>query len=1807
MFYDQLLANYATTLANIRALFSLKPETERNAAEKRTCFTEMASGIPEMDKLVGFQNKNGNKGARLAVPVFDDTSWQTALQKLHDNSKMVLSIGDYCTNGMSLVHMANFDSTVVRAIYVGQLMDSFYNESYSVEILQDGNGYFFVLCPDLPDAFLLIGTKRHRSEGEARQQAKSVAFQASLQETYTLVSDTSDSVAADQHFFELTYQPVSYINLIQVLTENEAGYMARRKQFLDHLLARFGEEFTDHTLFQFQNKVSGLGLNQETLNDQSSYLNEFAEISRNRGRAFDYLKPSWNTDNVSGFEKRVSLLSGLNDYKRRNLCNFEVTACFRLQLNDPQGNVFFRSNRSYETPAELELAANKLLEDLRDPSAYKSLAKNLMGFDAEKMGGIFSVEPSESNIVVSKYDYYQQLTDFEGNAVAEGKKMRSEKAAAEKKDEFIKALNEKAQQGKEDKQYRLLPLAQKNRYLDTNGLDYEIKTLITYKWHANDEDAKKNKKSDTVFVNREKAWEDLVQNIRTKDYITEHGTAQRWKLIIKGNIFFSAANWYGDNNKAVASWRQAKMLGSSAKNFSVGHDGKSILLKNEKGGTVARSNTISTDTYIPETLIDDCVTVFGNRNTKPTYEKETGKFGFKIGEKEDWPLLQSYCVYDSKTAALQEMGKAFKTGADKKNYLLSGDQGNPEYNFLLKDTEDTFLALPSDDFETAKERDRALNGATGFFKKNEVPVYVKEEPRKYVWTLSEGEKTVLESDTQFASKAKVQADFDKKVSDAAPTNATQLFAPHLYEFTIKADPALYQFVYGGSTSTTGPDSLFISIEAFSDKGKAEEAYSDFAGKLPGLNLKSLRKKGRKYDYALYGSDKKNPLAVQHRSGRQKASLKSAKELMDYITAVYTKNGTPRQSYVSSAMVESQEGRYEWRFYKKNAPLAKSPYLCPDKESAQRIKILICDVTSPVSLKDCPPKKKTVCPSKDPKKYHYQVCFSDKEDHEFRLISYAGFDSESEAEKAWDREWLEIIDLARDEANYGENGKINVKETYTDQGANACAETLFRAVVPEAISNQFGGDEAAIIKYLVGLAHLYPLYSIDDKEDKKCHKKYRYRVVVPESILDTDCTFQGPEKYQGRLLWESVACFDSIADVIAAYHRFHTLAGTSNNCRVLCEKGWFFVGLMEVLAESGCEYESEKEAWDDAFPDEEKTDRCENCVPGGVREFVYAAEDDKNYVVDCEQNWWNFKVVSPSYFVAEHVCCYNSEKERDEWMDTWNGRLLKINWEAYFTNQRCEALENGQETSNYFPIHRTAEGFCYRIYWPENDENGTENGLQPCGCGEEEEENGAACKEAYPFLSSNCYNCCEEALRAFEQFTALISEGLFTLEPIKKSDHGPYSFQIIDRRKVLAHHPQQYECVQDVLDAMAITKNCVNNTGMHLLEHILLRPKTKRECEYPVVVGDNEFEQKSCLLPICPDYCCPIPWQPDLEKDDPCAICPESEIIHYLPGSDPFSFWATLVLPAWAKRFRTQEARQTFEQFLYKEVPALVGLNIVWLSPRAMCKFEDAFRRWLDWLQEQDPEKKKLCPPTDVLPHCILADCIKELPSEKPCPSDPDAKGDCDCGCNEPQDYNECCLPPDTTGTIFWGYCPPTFDQDPLPNDDVVLISAATEAVTEKEKKALPKKKNKKKSHKAILALVRKRKPKYVANIKTGSDERMQSTQSYERALFFLQNTPTIDGYMQLVHFFDRYSLQKGNDVEGFLELLQNATHHLFDALALNKNKPVDKEALDELKKSILILNEKGISLKNLETEWKSEEIKPLANAKTLSDLKKILK
>ncbi len=138
--------------------------------------------------------------------------------------------------------------------------------------------------------------------------------------------------------------------------------------------------------------------------------------------------------------------------------------------------------------------------------------------------------------------------------------------------------------------------------------------------------------------------------------------------------------------------------------------------------------------------------------------------------------------------------------------------------------------------------------------------------------------------------------------------------------------------------------------------------------------------------------------------------------------------------------------------------------------------------------------------------------------------------------------------------------------------------------------------------------------------------------------------------------------------------------------------------------------------------------------------------------------------------------------------------------------------------------------------------------------------------------------------------------------------------------------------------------------MHLLEHILLRPEKR-------ILSENEEENDcSCVLLAMPDSDCELPLP--TEDIDPCLSKKSESDVHigrednvhhkdpvYIPGADPYSFVATGVFPYWSKRYKNENFKSYVSKTLLRETPAHITLNQLWLTPRQLCKFEDAYRLW----------------------------------------------------------------------------------------------------------------------------------------------------------------------------------------------------------------------------------------------------------------------
>ncbi|AVA23113.1 MULTISPECIES: hypothetical protein [unclassified Rhizobium] len=96
---------------------------------------------------------------------------------------------------------------------------------------------------------------------------------------------------------------------VQPLLETLPEYHERRNRFLDHLLARFGEQFSEYALLL--TNASGKPVAQARLiEDKIGFLTRYPAISRDRARAFDYTKAPLSPENYPGLKERISLLLG---------------------------------------------------------------------------------------------------------------------------------------------------------------------------------------------------------------------------------------------------------------------------------------------------------------------------------------------------------------------------------------------------------------------------------------------------------------------------------------------------------------------------------------------------------------------------------------------------------------------------------------------------------------------------------------------------------------------------------------------------------------------------------------------------------------------------------------------------------------------------------------------------------------------------------------------------------------------------------------------------------------------------------------------------------------------------------------------------------------------------------------------------------------------------------------------------------------------------------------------------------------------------------------------------------------------------------------------------------------------------------------------------------------------------------------------------------------------------------------------------------------------------------------------------------
>jgi len=163
---------------------------------------------------------------------------------------------------------------------------------------------------------------------------------------------------------------------LELLSENNATFLDRRNRFLDHMMARFSEQFTDYALMLYAYSGSKKLANETLIKDKVNFLKDFPFTSSNRGRSHNYKSPAsvCSDENVAGLKRRIERLLGFKSlenhfeyYEEKDFDNRSYER--RWRLKDQDGKLYISGSTRYYNN-DYNLAQEKTKTEIREVLKY---------------------------------------------------------------------------------------------------------------------------------------------------------------------------------------------------------------------------------------------------------------------------------------------------------------------------------------------------------------------------------------------------------------------------------------------------------------------------------------------------------------------------------------------------------------------------------------------------------------------------------------------------------------------------------------------------------------------------------------------------------------------------------------------------------------------------------------------------------------------------------------------------------------------------------------------------------------------------------------------------------------------------------------------------------------------------------------------------------------------------------------------------------------------------------------------------------------------------------------------------------------------------------------------------------------------------------------------------------------------------------------------------------------------------------------------------------------------------------------------
>ena len=1462
LFFDQLLSNYLSQLGNIREIFSFQFPPSKSAPH--TYFSSELTTVPGLQQL--YQNvadKHGKSNAGVNGAVI---GWPVNKQYFE---AMIRTSSFSSSDVNKLQQQYSAGSADQYNITTALLQEDFKNELFKIsDIVTTADGYALFYIETSSDDTLVTGELFLKDKDEAnplqlqnaRNQLKLLTNIATLADSYNILSSFNFTIALNLH---------QYVDYLSQIVEDKNLYRNRRENFLDHLLARFAEQFTDFAMlsFNFSNKELLADVN---IKNKENFLSQYPTLSSNRGKASDYRDS--NKNEISGFEKRFRAYTGIDGSTDTSLCNFEVIAydstySVQLILAD---EVLFNTAVIYEGSENAQQGLQAIFSSLPDAHNYQ-------------------VE------YIAHQEKYQLQLFFNGNEKAYYPGLfNDEKSAAE--------------------------LAGNLQKISVPGFNDETIVESGYVFRLQLTDSKGNiiRLSENSFNTEEEAYASAVAYLRTPNDIA------KWQIILPEE---NPSGKFCCNDKK----KPAKLVDIDAFNIDLNNN------------------------------------IVG----------QPDKFSFELLDNSHAFKFKSLKEFSSEKQAKSNAYQVLMLMVDKKNFQFTNDKKKK-------------IFIVSNGQPVAECLNKIENTIKG------------EEFIDKVWSIVNNHYYLL-SVPAFANKWKIR-----------------------YQLGFETDRIL----------------LFESDEEFNSFKNAKTAAQQFIDSLQTVQLEIIN---LKYSLKNAGNTIGTLTCIHVGAGveamPEDEKLSKAKQLLELNKEIQRRLCVDaNEPFTNGIEIDalSHTGPYVYRLVDNDNLLAQHN-VAIGNDSKAIVKQLYTNSLAGYTVLDICLGGDISEPCQDEKSktvlYRYVVrChnqFKPFKTDSILFKSVATYNTAMEAEVAFNDIYLEILKKAMVADNYGAGKYISLDEPSLMTG-DFDKKSPVEVFVPsdtQALVQETGRE---LIKTMTETVKTYPVKILEACSDEYKNLFPGKAGDCPSTAADNCINTPAQSLYyfslynvnSGSYDWQSVNIYNTAQDARQAFYFFRMLLKYKGNYFIdnLSDDG-AAIFIREVLAESKARFKDETAAWGTA----------------GVEKFICIAQASGTFHggVNSNNSSYTFNVGCDTAN-AVHPCKYESATKRDEVLEKLfaafknfdTTRLFKIineeerellygidgkpiailykydetnntdcerildllqragNYNNYDVEDSKLIIKNGDKKiaevvdenatkaswkkellmlAWYFPIQPVNGKFYIQIRLPgfntpDNIENRNSDGcIIPAK---------NSCDDCYLAWQSYCgYEDCSTAMSKYEMINGLLAD-YTNYQPYFGPDCYSFGIALLQPADIVAFCPQQYEYFETMFDALERSKKIINREGVFLIEHILLRPRTQNDggCKY--IRPGNFFTQTKCSG---------LTWKDDVFVK---GIEQESDVC-FTPGEDPFSFIATVALPAWPERFRKKENRDLLEMILQREAPAHILLRILWLTPFDTSRFEKPYKVWkFNLLQNNTAHNTAAINLMEVLFRYkldTLSDCVDCLP------------------------------------------------------------------------------------------------------------------------------------------------------------------------------------------------------------------------------------